>query len=116
MTFQEFYQTIGGDYNEVLARLSSERLVQKFVLKFPNDGSYQLLRSALEAGDYAEAFRAAHTIKGICQNLGFTSLLASSSNLAEVLRSGEAVDASALAAQVAEDYERIISAIQALNA
>ena len=68
MTFQEFYQTIGGDYNEVLARLSSERLVQKFVLKFPLDGSYDLLCSALETGNREEAFRAAHTIKGICQN------------------------------------------------
>ena len=115
MTFQEFYETIGGDYNEVLGRLSSERLVQKFVLKFPQDGSYDLLCSALEAGNREEAFRAAHTIKGICKNLGFTPLLASSSSLAEVLRSGEAVDTSALAEQVGEDYRRIITAIQALD-
>jgi len=67
MTLQECYAAIGGDYEEVLGRLRSERLIQKFVLKFLNDPSYSLLVETMAARQYDEAFRAAHTIKGVCQ-------------------------------------------------
>ena len=43
MTLKECYAAMGGDYDEVIGRLRSERLVQKFVLKFLDDGSYDLL-------------------------------------------------------------------------
>ena len=65
MTLQECYTQLEGDYEGVLARLRSERMVQKFVLKFLNDKSYELLVTSLEAGNKEEAFRAAHTIKGV---------------------------------------------------
>ena len=81
MTLQECYTALGGDYDEVLGRLRSESLVQKFVLKFPADPSYDMLQTALAAQDWAEAFRGAHTIKGVCQNLSFTTLYRSSSLL-----------------------------------
>ena len=64
MTLQELYKAIGADYDEVLGRLRSERLIQKFTLRFPDDGSFDLLCHSLEEGNYEEAFRAAHTIKG----------------------------------------------------
>ena len=57
MTLQECYTALGGDYDEVLGRLRSESLVQKFVLKFPADPSYDMLQTALAAQDWAEAFR-----------------------------------------------------------
>ena len=88
MTLQECYAALGGDYDEAMGRLRSEKLVQKFVLKFLNDGSYRLLCDSLASGDRDEAFRAAHTLKGVCQNLSLTKLGASSSALAETLRGG----------------------------
>lgn len=114
MTLQEFYAAIGGDYESVIGRLRSERLVQKFVLKFLNDGSYSLLTQSLDKGDYEEAFRAAHTIKGVCQNLDFTKLYESSSQLSEALRGGFSPEAPALAGQVAQDYQQVVSAIRTL--
>ena len=48
MTLQECYAAMGGNYNDALGRLRSERLVQKFVLKFLTDGSYDLLCRSLE--------------------------------------------------------------------
>ena len=62
MTLQECYAALGGDYNEAMGRLRSERLVQKFVLKFPGDGSFDLLQRSLAEQNYSEAFRAAHTV------------------------------------------------------
>ena len=75
MTLQECYARLGGDYEDVLGRLRSERLIQKFIIKFLDDGNFDLLCSSVESGDVSEAFRAAHTIKGMCQNLSFTAPL-----------------------------------------
>lgn len=113
MTLQECYAAIGGDYEEVLGRLRSERLIQKFVLKFLNDPSYSLLVETMAAQQYDEAFRAAHTIKGVCQNLAFTTLYQSSSALSEALRNSFTPEAPALARQVGADYQMTADAIRA---
>lgn len=117
MTLKECYAAMGGDYDEAMGRLRSERLVQKFVLKFLDDGSYGLLCASLEAGNRGEAFRAAHTIKGVCANLAFNTLLASSEELTEALRDGKPAQPGeeGLVAQVKEDYQRTIQAIQAFQ-
>ena len=114
MTLKECYAALGGDYDEALGRLRSERLVQKFVLKFLNDGSYDLLCTSLEAGSREEAFRAAHTIKGVCANLAFNTLLESSEALTEALRDGKPAQPGeeALLAKVKEDYRRTAQAIR----
>ena len=83
MTLKEAYEGLGGDYDEVLSRLPSERLVKKFALKFLEDDNYGKLEAAMAGGDRESAFRAAHTIKGVCQNLAFNRLGASVSVLTE---------------------------------
>ncbi len=117
MTLKECYAAMGGDYDEVIGRLRSERLVQKFVLKFLDDGSYDLLCRALEEGNREEAFRAAHTIKGVCSNLAFTQLLQFSSQLTELLRedSGDSEQVQALFGQVRESYQRTAQAIRSFR-
>lgn len=113
MTLKECYDALGGDYEEAIGRLRSERLVQKFVLKFLNDGSYDLLNSSFEKEDWGEAFRAAHTIKGVAQNLSFTALYQSASALSEALRGGFTPEAPALAARLDADYAKTVAAIRA---
>lgn len=112
MTLKECYEKLDGDYKDVLGRLGSERMVQKFMLKFLDDGSFGNLCCALDTGNCEEAFRAAHTIKGICQNLGFTKLWQSSSAITETLRSGDTQGAEAMLDNVREDYERTVNAIR----
>ena len=112
MSLQECYSALGGSYEEVLSRLSSERLVKKFL----TDPSYDLLVRSMGSEDWPEAFRAAHTIKGVCQNLSFTTLYQSSHALAEALRNGYTPEAPALYAQVQADYEKTVSAIRAYQA
>lgn len=116
MTLQECYAALEGDYQGVLGRLTSERMVQKFVLKFLNDGSYDLLLRSMAEENWQEAFRAAHTIKGVCQNLGLTRLLDSSSQLSEALRHGYTPEADGLAEQVGRDYQDTVGAIRAFQA
>lgn len=112
MTLKECYAAMGADYDEAMGRLRSERLVQKFVLKFLTDGSYDLLNSSFAAENWDEAFRAAHTIKGVCQNLSFTTLGESSSALCESLRGGYTPEAGDLVETVRKDYQQTVDAIR----
>lgn len=113
MTLEECYAALGGDWEDVLARFRSPQLVEKFLLRFLEDGSYDLLCRSLARGDREEAFRAVHTLKGICQNLSFTRLAFSSSQLCEALRYELQPDAAEKACQVDGDYACVLSAIQA---
>ncbi|MCI8594724.1 MAG: Hpt domain-containing protein [Oscillospiraceae bacterium] len=115
MTLRDCYAAFGGNYDDVLGRLRSERMIQKFVLKFLDDASYETLCVAMAAQNREEAFRAAHTIKGVCQNLGFTALLASSSALSDALRHEWMPEAPALAKQVGDDYRCVTEAICAFQ-
>ncbi len=116
MSLQTCYEALGGSYDAVRQRLPSDRMVQKFVLKFLNEGSYDDLVRAIEAKDAETAFRAAHTIKGVCLNLSFDKLHDSSDALCEALRHGWTDEAPKLLEPVREDYERTIAAIRAFAA
>ncbi len=115
MTLKDFYAAIGGDYEGVIARLCSESFVKKFLFKFMADSSYDTLVKSLNAHDYQEAFRAAHTVKGVCQNLGLGRLLDSSSALTEALRGGSGDGADKLMEKVTEDYNRTIVYLKELQ-
>lgn len=114
MTLQEVYAALGGDYEDVTRRMFGEKMTVKFMLKFPCDKSYGLLCSSLEGEDYETAFRAVHSLKGVCRNLGFTRLYRSSSMLADALRQEalckkELLDV--LFAKIKRDYEENVSVI-----
>ena len=69
MTVKECYEAMGGDYEDVMRRLRKDERVEKFLMKVLDDKSFQLLTDSMAARNMDEAFRAAHTLKGICQNL-----------------------------------------------
>ena len=89
MNIRECYDTIGADFEDVLG---SESLIQRFALKFIDDGSYNELTEALAEKNAERAFRAAHTLKGICLNLGLKNLYTVSSELTEKLRGESLMD------------------------
>lgn len=112
MTLQDCYAALGGDYADVSSRLHSDRLVQKFLLKYLDDPSFDLLCAAMAEKNCEQAFRAAHTIKGVCQNLSFTRLMESSSRLSDALRHGWTPEAEPLAEQVKADHLAVTAAIR----
>lgn len=118
MNIKEFYNVIEGNYDDVLRRLMKEDRIAKYVSKFASDRSFDELCSTLSEKNYSEAFRAAHTLKGISQNLGFDRLFDVSSELSDMLRGGECKDidrTNELAELVGEEYEKIISATKLLE-
>ncbi|MFR2320106.1 MAG: Hpt domain-containing protein [Enterocloster sp.] len=114
MTIQECYKAIGGNYEAVLGRLHSEALIQRFTLKFLEDQSYLQLKQALENKNYEDAFRSAHTLKGVCQNLSFDRLYEVSNELTELLRdrTGEKPGIPEAMEKVTEVYEMTIEEIK----
>lgn len=115
MTLQQFYQTIQGDYADVCSRLVTAQRVQRFVLLFPKDDSYALFERSMAAGDADSAFRAIHTLKGLCLNLGFTGMLPLVSQITESLRAGQLAEARPLMPQLAESYRLHMDAIAQLE-
>lgn len=119
MTLSECYRAFGGNLQEVLQRLPSERLVVKLLRKFPEDTSFCQLTAALEEGDREAAFRGAHSLKGLCLNLSFPVLLESSAALTEALRPGTSFPEDQIAAlleKTRKDYETVCNAISRLEA
>lgn len=74
MNLEEFYAQIGGDYADTLQRLCNENMVKKFVKKYQDDPTCADLHNAALQQDWEAAFRGAHTLKGVAQNLGFERL------------------------------------------
>lgn len=113
---KEFYEQLGLDYSEVLGRLGNDGIIRKFVIKFLSDTSFQDLKEGLEQKDAEKAFRAAHTLKGICLNLGFSNLYTPSSEITEKLRGREIKDCDELFAQVQAEYVKLAEAIKKIAA
>ncbi len=99
--------------NEITQRFrKKERIVRYFQL-FLDDESFRLLEDSMKLGDYQSAFRAAHTLKGVCLNLGLTSLQAAASNMTEALRGGKpADDADVLMDMLRQEYDDTVKVIK----
>ena len=111
MTTKECYEKMGASYENVLGRLGSEKMVNMFAKKFLKDASFENLKQAIANKDAVEGFRAAHTLKGVCLNLGFDNLFKVSSDLTENLRGGEFNGSEELFSKVAEQYAVTVAAI-----
>jgi histidine phosphotransfer protein HptB len=93
-------------------------LVRKFLGKFKDDKSFGELTAALEAGDVETAFRAAHTMKGVCANLGLDSLFKLSSDVTEILRpkaEGAVEEAKKKLPDLEKEYKRVLEELKKLE-
>lgn len=112
MTVQECYESMGSDFEGVLGRMGSEAMVKRFALKFLDDPSYGNLVKAVEEQNAEDAFRAAHTLKGICLNLGLDRLYKVSALLTEKLRGREFDGYEEAYDEVQKEYRNTIDAIR----
>ena len=115
MTVKECYESMEADFEGVIGRMGSEEMVKRFALKFLDDPSYSNLEKAIQEQNAEEAFRAAHTLKGLCLNLGFDRLYKVSEELTEKLRGRELDGYEALYGNVQKEYKNTIDAIQRMK-
>lgn len=110
MTLEECYTAMGANYQDVLKRFYKSDMIRRFVKMFLQDDSFRLLTDAMAKQDVKEAFRAAHTLKGVCLNLSSPAVA-----LTEILRAGTFEGAAEQYAIVKTEYDRTIKAIKALD-
>lgn len=116
MQLNDFYQKLGGDYEEVKSRLLTDARIYKYLMKFPASPDFESLQQALAENNWDLAFRFSHNIKGICLNLGLRSLYEPSNALCENLRGGSPKeDCAPMMTLVEEKYKETIAAISELD-
>lgn len=117
MTVQECYEKMGGDYNDVVSRLRTDDRIKRFLIKVAEDASFNNLCENLAAHNIAEAFRAAHTLKGVCANLSITMLCRSATAMTEMLRGKTeySTDFDACLERVKEDYAITVECIKNID-
>ena len=107
MDIKECYRKMGGNFDDVMQRLGNESFIQRFVIRFLDDPSFQMIKDGIEKKDAELAFRGAHTLKGVCSNLGFSKLCD--------LRGRELEGYEAVLAQVEKQYQITVEAIRELG-
>lgn len=106
----------GIDIEGIYKRLPGmDSLIQRLLLKFPNEQCYGDLIEAMEQQDYRKAFEHAHNLKGVSANLEMHPLFEHVSQLVEKLR----VEGNATTQEMEEemnvikkDYETVIETIK----
>lgn len=83
-----FYEAIGGDYADAVARFSSEARLIRFLRKFPADDSFRSLSACLQTNDTAGAIFALHSLNGVSALLGFCRLSDMCALLSRALKFG----------------------------
>lgn len=89
----------GADVKGSIDRfLGQEEIYDKFLKKTISSPEFGKLTTCLEQEDYKEAFRCAHSIKGVAGNLGLVPVEDAASVITELLRNKEdsEVDVSAV--------------------
>ena len=111
-TLEQFFNSVGSNANDIIARLGgSSALVMRFLAKFPADENFGNLRKGLDANDTKAAFLAAHTMKGLCANLGINSLFDKASSITEHLRGGDIDSAKTEFPALETEYNRVLESL-----
>lgn len=110
-----FYEAIGGDYADAVARFSSEARLIRFLRKFPADDSFRSLSACLQTNDTAGAIFALHSLNGVSALLGFCRLSDTCALLSRALKFGSPDAAAELFARLQEEYRIIVSSVSGMQ-
>ena len=88
MTLKELYEKIDGNYEQAVNVLRVEKLIDKHVRRICESEVVTKLINAREDLDPTALFESGHAMKGVCANLGLTTLAQLASQIAEEYRPG----------------------------
>lgn len=113
MTVKECYEVLGANYEDVMSRLRKEERAVKFLKMFLADESFASLAAAMEAGNMEDAFRAAHSLKGVSLNLSLANLYTPASRLSDRLKvqREDGAEVQAMFEDVKREYGRTVEMI-----
>lgn len=114
---REQLETLKVSYDEVLGRfLGKEDFYLRMLKKFLDDKNFEGLEQTAEKKNWPEAFKYAHTVKGLCGNLGLDGILEYVVPLTEELRNEpyhEQMIAQYMAGAV-QEYRKAVAVIASL--
>ena len=109
---EEMYKNSGSSYEIAISRMQNDDRIKKYLGFFLEDPSYNELKTAMEQNDCDSAFRAAHTLKGVCQNMAFTALGKVAEQITEELRAKDFEKAKETFPEVTSWYNKVIEEIK----
>ena len=102
------------DVHGAIERLGGDEDVYLHILaQFPKDDTMAQLDTALSCQSWDAAFTAAHALKGLAGNLGFTPLFHSLGELVILIRAGRIKEIDAAFGSVKKLYDSIVEVINA---
>lgn len=104
----EMLTAYGANTKEGLQRcMNNEGFYLRLVKMIPGDVNFQRLYDAVDAGDLAAAFDAAHALKGSTGNLALTPIYAPVCEITELLRARTETDYTPLVAEIRDAQSRL---------
>lgn len=104
----------GIDYMDAMDRMDNDGdLYKMLALKYLGNGKYADLVAALEMKDFDEAYKAAHTLKGVAGNLSFARLFDVSAAMSEALFQGEYQAAEKMLPDLTAANDKVIEGLNA---
>ena len=110
-TAESCYEALLNTYDLGSRGLDEDTILKVMAVHSEMNMNIYLSMPIVIAKDVASAFCAAHTLKGICLNLGFDNLYKPSSELTELLRAGTLDGSEELMKQVEDQYAVTINAL-----
>lgn len=112
MTLRELFIEIGADIDIVINRFAgNEKLLERFIKKFPEDKNFEELKKAVQDDDYQVMERTAHTLKGVSANLGFSEIGDICADIVQAVRQEKQDTISLLFEELKVKYETIVNCI-----
>lgn len=111
-SFTDQLSTYGIDYPDAMDRFGgNEQLFKRLALKYLDDAHFVSFKAAMEAQDYEEAYRQAHSLKGVAGNLSLKHLYDIFSMICKDLREGEPQAAEKLLPDAESAHEAAIKGL-----
>lgn len=108
-------KSCGIDYDTGVDRFGgNEAMFEKFIRRYTEDTHHAELLATIDAKNSEQAFRVAHTLKGVVGNLSFTVYHQAITPLTELLKEGKIEEARALLPSVNAAEEKVIEALKDL--
>lgn len=102
----------GVGVDVALARfMGNEELFFKFLNRFPEDACYQRIIANIQCNNTEEAFKAAHTLKGVAGNLSLDRIYQVTVPMVEALRADNLEEAKKYVKDLQEAYQLVADTI-----
>ena len=107
MNVKEYYVSINGNYEAAVAIMMNDSFIERMLVKFFNNNSYNDIITFYENKDFKSLFASVHSFKGVVGNLAMTSLYDIASVITEKTRKCEDVDIDEEINKLKEEYNLV---------